>query len=141
MVEITRDEIDVLKVAESVATDTSGALVTFVGTVRQDRRARKLLRLEYDAYPEMASAKLEQVRQEVLQLWPASKVSIVHRFGSMAVGEVSVAIAVSCPHRQQAFDACEYAIDRLKEIVPIWKKEVFEDGAEWVESPAPPARA
>jgi molybdopterin synthase catalytic subunit len=100
--------------------------------VRQDRGGRKLLHLDYDAYPEMAKEKLEQVRAEITERWPADQVSIVHRFGPMKVGEVSVAIAVSCPHRKEAFEACKYAIDRIKEIVPVWKKEVFEDGSEWV---------
>jgi len=132
MVEVTRDPIDVDAVTKSAFSDTSGAVVTFLGTVRQDRGGKKLLHLDYDAYPEMAQEKLEQVRAEILERWPADRVSIVHRFGQMKVGEVSVAIAVSCPHRKEAFEACEYAIDRIKEIVPVWKKEVFEDGAEWV---------
>lgn len=133
MIEVTRDEIDVGAVTESACTDTSGAVVTFLGTVRQNREGKKVLHLEYDAYPEMARKKLEEVRAEVLARWPADEVSIVHRFGKMGVGEVSVAIAVSCPHRGEAFEACRYAIDRIKEVVPIWKKEVFEDGSEWVE--------
>jgi molybdopterin synthase catalytic subunit len=132
MVQVTRDPIDVDAVTRSAYSDTSGAVVTFLGTVRQDRGGRKLLHLDYDAYPEMAKEKLEQVRAEILERWPADGVSLVHRFGPMKVGEVSVAIAVSCPHRKEAFEACEYAIDRIKEIVPVWKKEVFEDGAEWV---------
>jgi len=134
MLEITRDKIDVDAVTQSAYANTSGAVVTFLGTVRQDRDGKKLVTLEYDAYPEMALKKMEQVCDEIHERWPADSISIVHRFGPMKVGEVSVAIAVSCPHRQQAFETCKYAIDRIKEIVPIWKKEVFGDGSEWVEN-------
>lgn len=134
MIEVTRSEIDTHAVVQSVSSYTSGAVVVFLGTARQDREGKKLVLLDYDAYPEMALKKLEEVRQEVMERWPADKVSIVHRFGPIQVGDVSVAIAVSCPHRKQAFEACEYAIDRVKEIVPVWKKEVWEDGSKWVES-------
>ena len=133
MVEVTREEIDTDALTKSAGADTSGAVVTFLGTVRQDRDGKRLVSLDYDAYPEMAARKMEQVREEIMDRWPADEVSISHRFGPMKVGEVSVAIAISCPHRVEAFEACRYAIDRIKEIVPIWKKEVYEDGSQWVE--------
>jgi molybdopterin synthase catalytic subunit len=133
MIEITRDEIDVEAVTKSAYSDSSGAVVTFMGTARQDKDGKNLVTLDYDAYPEMAVKKMEQVRDEIMERWPADQVSIVHRFGPIGVQVVSVAIAVSCPHRKEAFEACEYAIDRIKEIVPVWKKEVYEDGSEWVE--------
>ena len=133
MIEITRDEIDVEAVTKSAYSDASGAVVTFLGTARQDKDGKNLVTLDYDAYPEMAVKKMEQVRDEIIERWPADRVSIVHRFGPVGVRVVSVAIAISCPHRKEAFEACEYAIDRIKEIVPVWKKEVYEDGSEWVE--------
>ncbi|MDP6110518.1 MAG: molybdenum cofactor biosynthesis protein MoaE [Planctomycetota bacterium] len=133
MIEITRDEIDVEAVTKSAYSDASGAVVTFLGTARQDKDGKNLVTLDYDAYPEMAVKKMEQVRDEIIERWPADQVSIVHRFGPVGVRVVSVAIAISCPHRKEAFEACEYAIDRIKEIVPVWKKEVYEDGSEWVE--------
>ncbi|MDP6506847.1 MAG: molybdenum cofactor biosynthesis protein MoaE [Planctomycetota bacterium] len=133
MIEITRDEIDVEAVTKSAYSDTSGAVVTFLGAARQDKDGKNLVTLDYDAYPEMAVKKMEQVRDEIIERWPADQVSIVHRFGPVGVRVVSVAIAISCPHRKEAFEACEYAIDRIKEIVPVWKKEVYEDGSEWVE--------
>ncbi|MBI2192577.1 MAG: molybdenum cofactor biosynthesis protein MoaE [Planctomycetes bacterium] len=134
MIEVTRHPIDIEAVTRSAYAETSGAVVTFLGTARQDREGKRLILLEYEAYPEMALKQLEQVRQEILTRWPADQVSMVHRFGPIRVGEASIAIAVSCPHRQQAFEACRYAIDRIKEIVPVWKKEVWEDGSEWVET-------
>ena len=133
MIEITRDEIDVEAVTKSAYSDASGAVVTFLGTARQDKDGKNLVTLDYDAYPEMAVKKMEQVRDEIIERWPADQVSIVHRFGPVGVRVVSVAIAISCPHRKEAFEACEYSIDRIKEIVPVWKKEVYEDGSEWVE--------
>lgn len=133
MIEVTREAIDTDALTRSAYADTSGAVVTFLGTVRQDRDGKTLVSLDYDAYPEMAARKMEQVRDEIMARWPADKISISHRFGPMQVGEVSVAIAISCPHRVEAFEACRYAIDRIKETVPIWKKEVYEDGSQWVE--------
>jgi molybdopterin synthase catalytic subunit len=90
--------------------------------------------LEYDAYPEMAVAKMRQIGDELRDRWPVDQVAIVHRVGRLGVGEASVAIAISSPHRHEALAACAYAIERLKEVVPIWKKEVWTDGAEWIGS-------
>ena len=135
MIEITRDEIDVEAVTKSAYSDASGAVVTFLGTARQDKDGKNLVTLDYDAYPEMAVKKMEQVRDEIIERWPADQVSIVHRFGPVGVRVVSVAIAISCPHRKEAFEACEYAIDRIKEIVPVWKKEVYADGEAWKPNP------
>jgi molybdopterin synthase catalytic subunit len=90
--------------------------------------------LEYDAYPEMAVAKMRQIGEELRDRWPVDQVAIVHRVGRLGVGEASVAIAISSPHRHEALAACAYAIERLKEVVPIWKKEVWTDGAEWIGS-------
>ena len=90
--------------------------------------------MEYDAYPEMAVAKMRQIGEELRDRWPVDQVAIVHRVGRLGVGEASVAIAISSPHRHEALAACAYAIERLKEVVPIWKKEVWTDGAEWIGS-------
>ena len=133
MVRLTYDEIDYTALTESVRSDQSGAVVLFLGTVREMTGGRQTTALEYEAYPEMAEAKLAELESEARRRWPVDRLGIVHRLGDLELGEVSVAIAVSCPHRQEAFDAGRYLIDRLKVIVPIWKKEHFSDGtAEWV---------
>lgn len=114
--------------------DTCGAIASFLGIVRGCARGRKVDHLEYDAYPEMAIAKMRQIGDEIRTRWPIDRVAIAHRVGRLGVGEASVAIAVASPHRHEALEACAYAIERLKEIVPIWKKEVWSDGAEWIGS-------
>ncbi|HID87231.1 MAG TPA: molybdenum cofactor biosynthesis protein MoaE [Anaerolineae bacterium] len=111
----------------------AGAIATFLGTVRDHSRGRRVLYLEYDAYPEMAERTLRQIGEEIRERWGLDRVAIVHRIGRLEIGEASVAIAVAAPHRAEAFEACRYAVDRLKEIVPIWKKEVWEGGEYWVE--------
>jgi molybdopterin synthase catalytic subunit len=119
---------------KAVGQDTSGAIASFLGVVRGYARGRKVSYLEYDAYREMAVAKMRQIREEIRARWPVDGVAITHRVGRLGIGEASVAIAVSSPHRREALQACAYAIERLKEIVPIWKKEVWADGAEWIGS-------
>jgi len=118
----------------SVARNTSGAVATFLGIVREFARGRQVSYLEYDAYPEMAIAKMRQIGEEIRKQWPVDCIAIVHRIGRLIIGEASVAIVISAPHRREALEACAYAIERLKEIVPIWKKEVWLDGAEWIGS-------
>ena len=120
--------------ARQVGARTSGAVAGFLGIVREQSRGRQVIRLEYEAYPEMAEAKLRQIGEEIRAKWPVDAVAIVHRTGTLAIGEASVAIAVASPHRQEALQACAYAIERLKEIVPIWKKEVWADGSDWIGS-------
>lgn len=120
--------------ATAVGRSTSGAIATFLGVVRGRSRGRQVSYLEYDAYQEMALVKMRQIGDEVRTRWPVDSVAIVHRVGRLGVGDASVAIAVSSPHRREALQACAYAIERLKEIVPIWKKEVWTDGAEWIGS-------
>jgi len=109
-----------------------GAIVTFTGTVRSDSHGRRVRRLEYEAYAAMAVAKLEEIAGEAEAQWPGVRVAIHHRVGVLQIGEAAVVIAAAAPHRQEAFRACEHAIERLKQDVPLWKKEVYEDGAEWV---------
>ena len=110
-----------------------GAVVTFLGTVRDLTDGQVTVALDYEAYPGMAEKKMAEIEQETRQRWPVGEMVMVHRLGHLEVGEVSVAVAVSCPHRAEAFEACRHAIDRLKEMVPIWKKENWADGStEWV---------
>jgi molybdopterin converting factor subunit 1 len=117
-----------------VAHPGAGAIVTFVGTVRDHGRGRGVTRLEYEAYAPAAERMLEQIGREIAERWQLEHVAIAHRVGSLPVGEASVVISVAAPHRDAAFDACRYAIERIKEIVPIWKKEFYEDGAIWIGS-------
>ena len=133
MFRITEDEITAQMVIEAVEHPAAGAIATFLGTVRDHSQGKRVLYLEYDAYPAMAEKTLRQIGEEIGERWGLYRVAIVHRVGRLEIGEASVAIAVAAPHRAEAFEACRYAIDRLKEIVPIWKKEVWEGGEYWVE--------
>jgi molybdopterin synthase catalytic subunit len=117
---------------ELVRTDADGAVIVFRGVARRYSNDREVVHLEYEAYPEMAEKVMAQIGDEIRQRWAVTRLAIVHRTGVLAIGEASVAIAVSSPHRAEAFEACQYAIDRLKQIVPIWKKEVWDDGSEWL---------
>jgi molybdopterin synthase catalytic subunit len=134
MISLTRDIIDYHGLTEQVRRDDCGAVVTFLGTVREMTDGKQTAALDYEAYPEMAEKKLAEIEREVRNRWPVGDVGMVHRLGHLELGEISVAVAVSCPHREQAFAACRFAIDRIKEIVPIWKKENWADGStEWVD--------
>jgi molybdopterin synthase catalytic subunit len=134
MVRLTPDPIDYHALTEAVRSPRCGAVALFLGTVRELTGDRVTTRLDYQAYPPMAEKKLAEVEAEVRRRWPVGEVALVHRVGSLGVGEVSVAVAVSAPHRAAAFEACRFAIDTLKEVVPIWKRENAPDGAaEWVE--------
>jgi molybdopterin synthase catalytic subunit len=133
MIRLTKEPIDYFALTEQVRRPGCGAVVTFLGTVRDLTEGRVTVALDYEAYPGMAEKKLAEIEAETRACWPVGEIVLVHRLGRLEVGEVSVAVAVSCPHRGQAFEACRHAIDRLKEIVPIWKKENWADGTtEWV---------
>ena len=133
MIRLTRELIDYAALTEAVRGPHCGAVVTFLGTVRDLTGDKVTVALDYEAYPGMAEKKMAEIEHETRARWPVGELLIVHRTGHLSVGEVSVAVAVSCPHRAQAFEACRHAIDRLKEIVPIWKKENWADGrSEWV---------
>jgi molybdopterin synthase catalytic subunit len=133
MIQLTRDAIDHANLTEQVRRHDCGAVVTFLGTVRELTGERVTVALDYEAYPGMAQKKMAEIEGETRQRWPIGDMVMIHRLGHLDVGAVSVAVAVSCPHRAQAFEACRYAIDRLKELVPIWKKENWADGnTEWV---------
>ncbi len=130
--EITSDALTVDTIVAQLADPATGAVVTFVGVVRGETGGREVLYLEYEAYPAMAEQALEQIADEVRSRWPEIRdVAIVHRVGRLEIGETAVVIALSAAHRAQLFDALHYTIDRVKEIAPIWKKEVWTDGAEW----------
>lgn len=133
MFKITRDPIQVEPLISQVKKNEHGGIVTFIGTVRNNSNGKKVLYLEYDAYPEMAEKKFEQIAAEIKSKWGIKDIAIVHRIGRMEIGEVAVAIVVGSPHRKEAFEACQYAIDTIKQIVPIWKKEVGEDGEVWID--------
>ncbi|MBM3995852.1 MAG: molybdenum cofactor biosynthesis protein MoaE [Planctomycetes bacterium] len=133
MIRLTRDIIDYHALTETVRRGDCGAVVVFLGTVRDLTGERVTVALDYDAYPAMAEKKMAEIEAETRRRWPVGDIILEHRLGHLEIGDVSVAVAVSCPHRGEAFEACRYAIDRLKELVPIWKKENWADGTtEWV---------
>jgi molybdopterin synthase catalytic subunit len=121
----------------SAVSPEDGALALFVGVVRNHNAGRPVLHLEYEGYEEMALSEMETIAAEARSRFSVSDVQIVHRLGRMEIGEASVAVAVSSPHRAQAFEACRFAIDTLKRRVPIWKKEFYADGQVWLEGPRP----
>ena len=132
MFDITDRSLSLEPLVSAVTRSSSGAVASFLGVVREQTRGRQVLYLEYEAYREMAIPKMREIADEIRRKWKVDEIAMVHRIGHLEVGEVSVAIAVSAPHSHQALAACAYAIDRLKETVPIWKKEVWTDGEEWV---------
>ncbi|HEY2154427.1 MAG TPA: molybdenum cofactor biosynthesis protein MoaE [Isosphaeraceae bacterium] len=133
MIAITQNPLDHAAITEGVRSNQAGAVCSFLGTVREMTGDRRTSSLDYEAYPEMALKKLAELEAEARTRWPIIEAALVHRVGHLDLGEISVVVAVSCPHRGQAFEACRWLIDRLKEVVPIWKKEVWADGTEeWV---------
>lgn len=131
-IELTDKPISPEAVTAKVLKDENGGVVTFLGTVRNSFEGKPVRYLEYEAYPKMAIQKMEELVAEIRGKWGIDDVAITHRLGHLEIGEIAVVIAVASPHRKEAFEACEYAIDRLKEIVPIWKKEAFVGGERWV---------
>lgn len=133
MFSLTDKSIDHAAVTELVRSRGAGAVCTFLGTVRELTAGRRTVALSYEAYPEMALKQLRQLEVEARERWPITELAVVHRVGDLELGDVSVVVAVSCPHRHEAFEACRWLIDTLKERVPIWKRETWEDGTkEWV---------
>lgn len=130
--EIVDKPIDVEEVRKKVVSRNAGAITIFIGTVREMTKGKRTLHLEYQAYPEMAIKMFEQISKEIQEKWPEAIVAITHRVGHLEITDIAVVIAVSSPHRKIAYMANEYAIDRIKQIVPIWKKEYWEDGTEWI---------
>jgi molybdopterin synthase catalytic subunit len=133
MIQLTEQPIDYHALIDAVVRAECGAVVLFLGTVRELTGDVRTVFLDYEAYAPMAEKKMAEIEADVRSRWPVGDVRIVHRLGRLTVGEVSVAVAVSCPHRAQSFEAARYTIDRVKELVPIWKKENAPDGAtDWV---------
>jgi molybdopterin synthase catalytic subunit len=132
--EITREPIDIAGLRSRLLEGDSGALVIFDGVARDNTNGRRTMYLQYEGYEPMALRTMEQIGREIHERWPINRVGIIHRLGRIDVTESSVVIVVTSAHRKIAFEACHYAIDRLKKIVPIWKKEYFEDGAVWIEN-------
>ena len=131
--QVTNEPLEPQRLMEAVRKDESGAVALFHGVARNQSGGRRVQALEYDAYPDMAEKKLREVADDVRARWPITGIAVLHRTGRLAIGETSLLIAVSSAHREEAFAACHYAVDRIKEIVPIWKKEIWEDGGgEWV---------
>ena len=137
MFEITAEPLDPGPLVDAVRRDESGAVVLFYGVARNENLGRKVLWLEYDAYAEMATKKMREVAEEVRARFPVTGVGILHRTGRLEIGEASLLVAVSSGHRKEALEACHFAVDRIKQIVPVWKKEVFEGGEEWIEGHVP----
>jgi len=141
MFEIVSTPIDAQAVTAAVQSPTVGAVVTFQGTTRDHNDGRTVTLLEYEAYPEMAIAEMRKIGASAQERWPIAAIAIVHRIGVVPIGEASVVIAVAAAHRSPAFAACHFAIDRLKEVVPIWKKEHFAGGEIWIGAQTGPAAA
>jgi len=136
MFRITPDPLNPVELMQAVSDDAAGAVALFAGVVRNENLGRRVDFLEYDAYPPMAERQMAAIAADLRDKWPVTGVAMAHRTGRLAIGEASVIIAVSSPHRADAIEACHYAIDQLKSTVPIWKKEVFEGGEEWLEGTA-----
>ncbi|WP_010529922.1 molybdenum cofactor biosynthesis protein MoaE [Lentibacillus jeotgali] len=129
---ITQEPINPNDCIEKVARHEAGAVNTFIGTVREFTKGKRTLFLEYQSYIPMAEKKLMQISEEIREKWGDADTAIVHRVGRLDITDIAVVIAVSTPHRADAFEASRYAIERIKEIVPIWKKEHWEDGTKWI---------
>jgi len=132
LIHLTQDPLDTDKIVSLVCRADLGGVNVFIGVVRDQTKGKKVLRLEYEAYEPMAVAEMTKIANMVTEQWPRAVIAIHHRVGTLQIGAAAVVIAVATPHRDEAFAACKFAIDTLKERVTIWKKEIFEDGEEWV---------
>ena len=131
-IQLKETPLNLQECTDFVASDSAGGTTVFIGTVRNQTKGKRVVRLEFEAYAPMAIAEMRRIAEQARERWSAEKISIHHRTGVLDIGEVPVIIAVATPHRKAAFEACQYCIDTLKETVPIWKKEIFEDGEVWV---------
>ncbi|MBM7583973.1 molybdopterin synthase catalytic subunit [Bacillus pakistanensis] len=129
---IVQDTISIEEVTNKVSRREAGAITVFIGTVREFTKGKRTLSLEYQAYESMAVKMLSQIGKEIKEQWPDTWVAITHRIGELEITDIAVVIAVSSAHRRNAYKANEYAIERIKQIVPIWKKEFWEDGTMWM---------
>ncbi|HWP23470.1 MAG TPA: molybdenum cofactor biosynthesis protein MoaE [Candidatus Binatia bacterium] len=132
MFRVTNQTIDLNQLVAYVTDPQAGAIATFIGTTRNHNQGRKVLALDYEAYPEMAEKELARIGADAKEKWPICRIAIVHRLGPVQIGEASVIIAVSSAHRDAAFAACRFAIEEIKKTVPIWKKEIYEGGEIWI---------
>ncbi len=132
MIEISSQPINITAVIDAATSENAGAIDVFIGTVRNNSLAKNVVKLEYETYDAMAIKKMNELISEAKTMWPIEKVAIVHRKGVLQIGDIAVVIAVSTPHRAESFAACQWIIDNLKKVVPIWKKEFYDDGAIWV---------
>ena len=142
MYRVTTERLSADALVDAVTVPEAGGVTVFLGVVRDHNAGRRVVALEYEAHVPMAEAKMKEIGDAVHQRWPGVRqVAMVHRIGHLGIGEASVVIAVSAAHRREAFEACHFAIDRLKQTVPIWKREIFADGAVWVglQGDSPPA--
>jgi molybdopterin synthase catalytic subunit len=133
LLELTVEPLDARRLEAAVAHPGAGAICTFTGIVRDNSRGEAVTRLEYEAYAGMAERQMRAIVDEIATRWPDARVAMAHRTGSLEIGEASVVVSVSCPHRAEAIEACRWGIDRLKESVPVWKKEFARSGAVWIE--------
>jgi molybdopterin synthase catalytic subunit len=132
MICITSEPIDFCKILVDIMDKSSGSTILFVGTVRDHNDSKAVFELHYETYKEMAEKNLAEIENEAKMKWNINNFVAIHRTGNLKVGEVSVAVAASAEHRNQAFEACRYGIDQIKTKVPVWKKEVYKNGAHWV---------
>lgn len=132
MIVLTSKPINVQRAIDEVSSGEAGAVAVFIGTVRNMTEGKRVVKLDFEAYDKMAISELEKIADEAIAQWPIKKVSVIHRTGELHISDIAVVIAVSSPHRKEAFRACRFVIDTLKETVPIWKKEFFEDEEVWV---------
>ncbi len=133
LIEIIAGPLDPDRLVSHVRRDESGAVVLFYGVVRDNNMGRRVLYLEYDAYPEMATRVMRQIAEEAMSRWPLTDIAMQHRIGRLEVGDSALLVAISSPHRKEALEAAASLMDRFKEVVPIWKKEVWEGGETWIE--------
>ncbi|MBI1348349.1 molybdenum cofactor biosynthesis protein MoaE [bacterium] len=133
MIQLTHEPIDYQASVERVRSHSAGAVLLFLGTVREMTQGRQTLALDYDAYPEMAKVQMQKLEAIARERWPIIELEIVHRLGHLELGDISISIAFSSPHRREAFEAGQFLIDEFKKVVPIWKQENWSDGTkEWV---------
>lgn len=135
-IEILSEPLNISSYIEKATDPTCGGMDVFIGTIRNKTQDRRVIRLEYEAYIPMAIKEMQKITDDIFQKWDVKNIVIHHRIGILKMGDVAVVIVVSAPHREAAFEACRYAIDTLKQTVPIWKKEIFEDGEVWVSAHA-----
>jgi molybdopterin synthase catalytic subunit len=136
MIKIADQSIDIQACIDAAQSERAGAIDVFIGTVRNHNNAKEVVRLEFETYDVMAVKKMEELANKARERWDIEKIVMIHRKGVLQIGDIAVVIAVSTPHRAASFEACQWLIDTLKTVVPIWKKEIYEGGEEWLEAHA-----